>query len=126
MDASGNFMSTFGDDLKGLLSLYEASFYGFIGETVMDKARLFSAAHLKSHKETTVKTVPLVLARKIEHALEMPVRWRPNQVEATWFMKVYEEEPGMNPSLLRLAKLDYNAIQSIHRREVSQLTRYAT
>lgn len=121
MDLTGNFSSTLKDDVKGLLNLYEASFYGFEDETVMDKARAFSAAHLKSDK---LETMSSVLAQKTEHALEMPIRWRPNRVEAIWFMEVYEEEPDMRPGLLKLAKLDYNSVQLIHRRELSQLAGY--
>ncbi|PKI35379.1 hypothetical protein CRG98_044227 [Punica granatum] len=71
---SGNFMSAVRDDVKGLLSLYEASFHGFEGETIMDKVRVLSIAPLRRHKDSSP-----VLAWEIEHALEMPIHWRPNQ-----------------------------------------------
>ncbi|XP_031390654.1 alpha-terpineol synthase, chloroplastic-like isoform X2 [Punica granatum] len=120
-DDSGNFMSAVEDDVKGLLSLYEASFHGFEGETIMDKARVLSIAHLRRKKDDISSPV---LAWKIEHALEMPIHWRPNRLEAMWFMEVYKDDPGMNPTLLKLAKLDYNLVQSIHREELSQLARW--
>ncbi|XP_031394034.1 beta-bisabolene synthase-like [Punica granatum] len=120
---TGNFRSVLANDVKGLLSLYEASFLGFKGEVVMDKALAFSTAHLKEKKKIISSPD---LAVKVEHALDMPIHWRPNRLEARWFMEVYEEQPDMNPNLLKLAKLDYNIVQLIHREEFGRLVRWWT
>lgn len=60
---------------------------------------------------------------KIDHALDMPMHWRPNRLVARWFIGVYEKEPDMNPTLLKLAKLDFNIVQSFYKKEIDELTR---
>lgn len=118
-DASG-FQESLREDVKGLLSLYEASFYGFTGEAIMDEARTFSSGCLENLKGDGV------WSKRIDHALDMPVHWRPNRLEARWFMDMYEEDrlDRSSPVLLDLAKLDFNMAQSVYRDEVSKLARY--
>ncbi|KAI4372143.1 hypothetical protein MLD38_010415 [Melastoma candidum] len=111
---------------ESLLSLYEASFYGLAGEDVMEKARDFAGEHLKAYltekggrcSNGTITTM------KVEHALEMPIHWRPNRLEARWFMEVYEKEQEMNTALLDFARLDFNMVQSVYRNELSDLARW--
>ncbi|GAV90924.1 Terpene_synth domain-containing protein/Terpene_synth_C domain-containing protein [Cephalotus follicularis] len=119
-DKNDNFNASLCEDVKGLLSLYEASFFGLQGETIMDEAKAFTTTHLKDLK------VPITasLDRKVAHSLDMPLHWRLNRVEARWFIDTYEQELNMNPTLLELAKLDYNIVQSTHRKEVSNLARW--
>ncbi|KAF8043192.1 hypothetical protein BT93_A1512 [Corymbia citriodora subsp. variegata] len=119
-DAS-SFRESLREDIKGLLSLYEASFYGFEGEAFIDVARTFSSACLEN-----VKGDNDVWVRKIDHALDMPVHWRPNRLEARWSVDVYEADQRdcSNPILLDLAKLDFNVVQSVYRDEVSKLARW--
>ncbi|GMJ10488.1 terpene synthase 03 [Hibiscus trionum] len=63
MDTDRKFMDSLGEDVMGLLSLYEASFLGMPEEHVLDEAQNFSAKHL------------LVLREKMETRIE-PERWR--------------------------------------------------
>ncbi|CAK9161376.1 unnamed protein product [Ilex paraguariensis] len=116
-DKTGGFKTSFCEDVKGLLSLYEASFFGFEGETIMDEAKTFTTTHLKDIKGD----IPPSLARKVGHALDMPLHWRLERVEARWFIDTYEQEQNMNPILLRLAKLDYNIVQSVYQKEARKL-----
>ena len=116
----GQFKESLCEDVQGLLSMYEASFFGLEGERIMDEAKAFSGGHLKNLKGP----IPVSLSRKVEHALDMPVHWRLTRIEARWFIDIYEQEQHFNPALLQLAKLDYNMVQAIHGNEVSKLTRY--
>lgn len=109
------------EDVQGLLSLYEASFHGLKGETIIDKALEFSYACLKDMEKNKL---PKGLAMRLDHALDMPMHWRPGRLVARWFMRVYEEEPDMNPALLKLAKLDFNVVQSVHMKDFDKLARY--
>ncbi|KAA8524537.1 hypothetical protein F0562_010960 [Nyssa sinensis] len=119
-DETGNFRTQLCEDVKGLLSLYEASFFGLEGETIIDEAKAFTTTNLKSMEGEISPS----LARKVGHALDMPLHWRLTRVEARWFIETYEQEQDMNPTLLQLAKLDYNIMQSVHRKEVSKLARW--
>ncbi|KAI6697501.1 hypothetical protein NL676_017620 [Syzygium grande] len=121
MNETGTFNELLKRDVKGLLGLYEVSFHGLEGETILDEAWNFASKHLK---DLNLDEVPTTLASHVNHALGMPIHWRPNRLEARWFIDMYEKQQDMIPSLLRLAKLDFNLVQSIHRKEVSNLTRW--
>ena len=110
------------DDTKGILSLYEASFHLVEGETILEEARDFSTKYLEkyiSNKEASEDEI-VVLAK---HALEVPLHWRVSRLEARWFIDVYERRQDMNPSLLELAKLDLNVVQSTHQEDLKQASR---
>ena len=44
-----NFKACLCEDLKGMLSLYEASFLSIEGENILDETRDFSAKHLEEY-----------------------------------------------------------------------------
>ncbi|KAI6697373.1 hypothetical protein NL676_017492 [Syzygium grande] len=91
------------------------------GETIVDEAWNFASKHLK---DLNLDEVPANVASHVSHALDMPIHWRPNRLEARWFMDMYGKQQDRIPSLLRLAKLDFNLVQSIHRKEVSNVARW--
>ncbi|XP_056171683.1 (+)-alpha-terpineol synthase-like [Syzygium oleosum] len=121
MNKTGTFIELLSKDVKGLLGLYEASVHGLEGETILDEARNFASKHLK---DLHLDKVPAILASHVSHALDMPIHWRPNRLEARWFMDMYEKQTDMIPSLLRLAKIDFNLVQSVHKKEVSNMARW--
>ncbi|XP_056158434.1 (+)-alpha-terpineol synthase-like [Syzygium oleosum] len=121
MNKMGTFNDSLNKDVKGLLGLYEASFHELEGETILDEARNFASKHLK---DLNLDEVPAILASHMSHALDMPIHWRPNRLEARWFMDMYEKQGDMIPSLLRLAKIDFNLVQSVHKKEVSNMARW--
>nr|WHL34555.1 terpene synthase 9 [Aquilegia yabeana] len=109
------------DDVKGMLSLYEASYLGLEGEDFMDELKGFTTKHLKSLKGSTINPT---LARKVVHSLEVPLHWRTPKLEARWYMEIYEGEDNMVPMLLDLAKLNYNIDQATYQSETRNLTRW--
>jgi len=116
----GTFNESLNEDVKGLLGLYEASFHGLEGETILDEAWTFASKHLK---DLNLNEIPTNLASHASHALDMPIHWRLNRLEARWFIDMYKKQQDMIPSLLRLAKLDFNLVQSIYKKEVSSLAK---
>ena len=110
-------MSLFEKDVQGLLSLYEASFLCFDGEGTLEDARHFTSEHL-------VKLIQCMhphLKDIVEHSLELPLHWRTPRLEARWYIDRYERSGYMNPSLLQLAKLDFNLVQSTHQKELKKM-----
>ena len=104
-------------DVQGLLSLYEASFLGFDGEETLEEARDFTTKHL-------VNLIPCMhphLKEKVQRSLELPLHWRTPRLEARWYIDRYERSRNMNPSLLQLAKLDFNLVQSTHQKELKKV-----
>ncbi|KAH7675717.1 (+)-alpha-terpineol synthase protein [Dioscorea alata] len=117
-DEKGSFRASLLEkDLQGMLSLYEASFLGFDGEETLEEARYFTSEHL-------VNLIPCMhphLKDKVEHSLELPLHWRTPRLEARWYIDQYERSDKMNPSLLKLAKLDFNQVQSTHQMELKKM-----
>ncbi|XP_039159108.1 beta-bisabolene synthase-like [Eucalyptus grandis] len=121
MSKTGTFNESLNEDVKGLLGLYEASFHGLEGETILDEAWTFASKHLK---DLNLNEISTNLASHVSHALHLPIHWRLNRLEARWFIDMYKKQQDMIPSLLRLAKLDFNLVQSVYRKEVSNLARW--
>ena len=107
-----------------MLSLYEASFYLFKGETILEEARDFTTKHLeeymRNNKDQSVDDDLVIL---VEHALELPLHWRMLRLEARWFIDVYGRKHDMNPIFLELAKLDFNRVQSIYQEDLKLASR---
>ncbi|XXG69506.1 hypothetical protein AAC387_Pa06g2352 [Persea americana] len=119
-DENGGFKTSLSLDIKGMLSLYEASHLAFHGETILDEARAFTSTHLMDIREN----IDPVLQKKVEHALDIPLRWRLEKLEARWYMDIYTREESMNSSLLELAKLHLNNVQTTFQISLRSLSRW--
>ncbi|XLU27508.1 hypothetical protein S245_063574 [Arachis hypogaea] len=117
LDETDNFKISQSVDIEGILSLYEASFYSWEGETILDEARDFSSKILEKYSFRN-KREGNYLSLLIDHSLEIPLHWRAPRWEAQWFIHAYETRKTMNPSLLEFAKLDYNILQTIHQEDL--------
>ena len=118
-DDSGNFKEFLGKDVKGMLSLYEASYLAFEGENLLDEALAFTRMHLKDLKRDVRKSI----AEQISHALEVPLHHRMLRLEARWYIEAYSKKEDANGVLLELAKLDFNIVQSVHQTELQEMSR---
>ena len=99
--------------------MYEASHLAFEGETKLDEARDFAAKQLnelKAHLEPELK-------QRVAYALEFPLHWRATRFEARRYIDEYGKSTKMNPTLLQLAKLDFNLVQTIHQDELKRTIR---
>ncbi|XP_056167647.1 (-)-germacrene D synthase-like [Syzygium oleosum] len=119
-DTSGEFSEKHASDVRGLLSLYEASHLSVHGEDVLDQALSFSLTHLESIKEQLSPP----LATQVHHALEQTIRRGVPRLEARRYISMYEAEPSHNEVLLSLAKLDFNHLQRQHQKELVDLARW--
>ncbi|KAL2495312.1 Tricyclene synthase [Forsythia ovata] len=120
MDEQGNFRADHSGNIEGILSLYEASFLSMENEGILDEARNFATQHLK---ETLQHITNQSLADQVCRALELPLHWRVQKLEAKWFINVYENRHDANLILLELAKLDFNIVQAIYQDEIKQMSR---
>ncbi|NP_001316804.1 terpene synthase [Solanum lycopersicum] len=117
MNEEGKFKTALVEDTKGLLSLYEASYLCMEDENIMENARDFATHYL-------MENVKKKMDEQVSHALEMPVHWRMERLEARWFIEIYHKKENMNPLLLELAKLDYNMVQATYLEELKQMSRW--
>ncbi|KAF8026080.1 hypothetical protein BT93_F2789 [Corymbia citriodora subsp. variegata] len=119
-DASGKFSEKHVRNVRGLLSLYEASHLSVHGEDVLDQALSFSLTHLESIKEH----LNPALATQVHHALKQTICRGVPRLEARRYISMYEAEPSHNEVLLSLAKLDFNHLQKQHQKELFDLARW--
>uniref|UniRef100_A0A2K1WN29 Isoprene synthase, chloroplastic n=1 Tax=Populus trichocarpa TaxID=3694 RepID=A0A2K1WN29_POPTR len=119
-DTNGEFKKTIIDDVKGILSLYEASFLSVHGEQILDDALVFTKANLES---LAMQSSPR-LADHIRNALIRPFHKGVPRIEARKYISFYEEDESRNDTLLKFAKIDFNRVQLIHRQELSILSRW--
>ncbi|KAJ9671618.1 hypothetical protein PVL29_025364 [Vitis rotundifolia] len=119
-DEEGNFKESLVGDLPGMLALYEAAHLMVHGEDILDEALGFTTAHLQSM--ATDSDNPLT--KQVIRALKRPIRKSLIRVEARHYISIYQEYDSHNKSLLKLAKLDFNLLQSLHRKELSEITKW--
>nr|XP_010909538.2 alpha-humulene synthase [Elaeis guineensis] len=117
-EAEGSFKAILKNDVKGLLSLYEAAYLCTLEDYILDEALNFAKVHLK----TMEKQMRPILATRVLDALEMPLHRRMRRLEAKNYISIYQEDEGRINVVLELAKLDFHLLQSIHREEVRSIS----
>ncbi|KAL0459233.1 UNVERIFIED_CONTAM: Cis-muuroladiene synthase [Sesamum latifolium] len=114
------FEETLTSDAKGLLSLYEAANVRIHGEDVLEDAVAFTTRHLNR----MVQELEPVLQCQVKRALEQPVHRGVARLEARHYISFYERNESKNEILLKLAKLDFNYLQNIYKKELHDLSRW--
>ncbi|KAL6283826.1 hypothetical protein ACE6H2_014755 [Prunus campanulata] len=117
---SGGFKESLIADVPGMLSLYEATHLRVHGEDILEEALVFTTKHL----ESATTHVSYQLAEQIAQALERPLRKSLERLCARRFMSIYQDEASHNEALLKLAKSDFNLVQSLHKQELSEISRW--
>ncbi|KAI3958289.1 hypothetical protein MKW92_046470 [Papaver armeniacum] len=115
------------NDIEGVVSVYEASFYALEGEDILDEARKLVTEVLKEYLLSSAKdqaNINSITERLVRHALELPFHWIAPRVEARWYIDTYEMMQDMNPLLLEFAKLDFNILQAKYQNEVKDISRW--
>ncbi|KAK1368453.1 (+)-delta-cadinene synthase [Heracleum sosnowskyi] len=118
---NGKFKKSLGEDVKGILSLYEASYYSIEGESLMDEAYCFTSKILtECGKSSNVSD----LGMQVTHALELPLQWRIQRFEARQYMDIYERSSAMMPAILQFAQFDFNFVQALNQEELKDVSRW--
>ncbi|KAJ0446010.1 putative (-)-beta-caryophyllene synthase [Helianthus annuus] len=104
-----------------MLSLYEARYMRVEGEEVLDEALEFTKYHLGNIIEKHICSNDTSLETQISQALQQPLRKRLSRLEALRYIPIYQQQDSRNDDLLTLAKLDFNLLQELHRKELNQV-----
>ncbi|KAK4383280.1 Gamma-cadinene synthase [Sesamum angolense] len=118
VSCDNKFEETLSSDAKGLLSLYEAANMRIHGEDVLEDAVAFTTNQLKR----TVQRLEPVLQCQVKRALEQPLHRGVPRVEARYYISFYEMNESKNKILLKLAKLDFNYLQNLYKKELHDLS----
>ncbi|KAJ1274964.1 hypothetical protein BS78_05G099700 [Paspalum vaginatum] len=117
-DDTGSFSKDLVHDVRGLLSLYNASHMATPGEQRLDEAISFSRQHLEAAKGK----LGAPLSEQVSRFLNIPLpRFMPS-LEAVRYIPEYEQEEGHDMEILELAKLDYTLVNNLHLKELRALT----
>ncbi|XP_004497487.1 probable terpene synthase 2 [Cicer arietinum] len=117
----GNFSERLITDVEGMLSLFEASHMMIHGEEILEEALAFTSTHLES---ISTQLSPS-LAAQVKHSLTQSLRRNLPRLEARRYISIYEQNTSHNVILLRLAKLDFNMLQSLHQMEFGNICKWS-
>ncbi|CAA3011504.1 vetispiradiene synthase 2-like [Olea europaea subsp. europaea] len=120
IDETGKFKESIKSDASGLLSLYEAAYLRVHGEDILEDALTFTTENLKSMAPNLSSTI----GKQVAHALVQCIHFGNPRIEARNFISIYQEDESKNEMLLRFAKLDYNSLQMLHKKELYEVSRW--
>ncbi|KAK4439856.1 Germacrene-D synthase [Sesamum alatum] len=120
IDGEGNFKESVVGNVEGLLELYQAAHFGVHGEEILDKALEFSSSKLKY----LLPNMNCCHSTHVKAALETPIRKSLNRLGPKKFISMYQHDKSCNEILLNFAKLDFNIVQKLHQKELSEITRW--
>ncbi|KAL8266833.1 hypothetical protein R6Q59_004177 [Mikania micrantha] len=123
-NGNGYFWESMRDDVHGMLSLYEATHMRVEGEDILDEALEFTKSHLENMIKNHIYSNDTSLKTQIRQALQLPLRKRLPRLEALRYIPIYQQQVSHNDDLLTLAKLDFNLLQDLHRKELSEITKW--
>ncbi|KAG0455711.1 hypothetical protein HPP92_023499 [Vanilla planifolia] len=118
IDKEGEFKVSLIENVKALLSLYEAAYLGTPNEKILEKAVDFAMRHLNLMCSQLEPNMGTMVAR----ALRTPRFRRMERLEAREFISLYEKIENRREDLLQFAKLDFLWVQSIHLEELRSIS----
>nr|XP_043636635.1 alpha-isocomene synthase-like [Erigeron canadensis] len=120
-DKDGAFKDPLENDIQGLLDLYEAAYLRVPEEVILDDALAYTKSRLND-----IANDPLIsssiISSHIQEVLARPVHKTLPRLEALRYIPFYQQKASHNESLLKLAKLGFNLLQSLHKKELYQLS----
>lgn len=107
--------------MEGILSLYEAAHVRIFNEKILDEAAEFTVDQLNH----MLPTLEPPIREKVERALKHSIHRGLPVLNVRFYISMYENERdgATNGLLVKLAKLNFNFLQNIYRKELAQLTR---
>ncbi|KAL3812624.1 hypothetical protein ACJIZ3_013892 [Penstemon smallii] len=115
------FDDKFASNAKELLSLYQAAHLRMHGENILEEALVFTRHHLNRMLPQLVSP----LRDEVKQALEQPVHTGIPRIEAQKYISLYEaNHDAKSEMILKLAKLDFNFLQNLYKKELILLMRW--
>ncbi|KAL1224013.1 Alpha-barbatene synthase [Cardamine amara subsp. amara] len=109
------------EDIKGMLSFYEAVHFGTTIDHILDEALSFTLNHLEP-LATGGRACPPHISKLIQNALHIPQHRNNQALVAREYISFYEQEEDRNNTLLKLAKLNFKFLQLHYFQELKAIT----
>ncbi|XP_058217036.1 (-)-germacrene D synthase-like [Rhododendron vialii] len=109
-DNKGKFQESVAGDVRGMLSLFEATHLRVHGEDILDEALTFTTTHLNSALPNLSKNP---LAAQVVHALNQPIHKGLTRLEARCYILFYEQDDSHNKTLLDFAKIGLQPLAEV-------------
>ncbi|KAK9133649.1 hypothetical protein Scep_013177 [Stephania cephalantha] len=128
-DNKGDFESSLTDDAIGMLSLYDAAHIRIHGEDVLEEAHNFTTTNLVYLMKSSPSFSSSPLGRQVQHSLEQPLHKGVPRLETRHYISLYQENDEnfkyyWSDSVRKLAKLDFESVQALHRQELYNISRW--
>ncbi|CAE6220260.1 unnamed protein product [Arabidopsis arenosa] len=117
----GKFKEILIEDVKGMLSFYEAVHFGTTTDHILDEALSFTLNHLES-LATGRRACPPHISKLIQNALHIPQHRNIQALVARQYISFYEHEEDRDDTLLKLAKLNFKFLQLHYFQELKTIT----
>lgn len=101
------------------MSLYEAVHLRVHGEEILEEALTFTITHLEYALNSSNDSIKV----QITETLSQPIHKTATRMGARKYISTYENNDAHDNLILKFAKLDFNMLQKMHQRELSELTR---
>ncbi|XP_057962436.1 valerianol synthase TPS1G-like [Malania oleifera] len=122
--SDGKFKKELTNDVRGMLSLYEAAHLGIQGEDILEEAVGFVSGHLEECMKSGILAGQPQLEKHVKHALERPLHKTITRLEASHFISLYGQDESRNETLLKFAVLDFNMLQIQHQEELCHISKW--
>ncbi|KAK6119778.1 hypothetical protein DH2020_046482 [Rehmannia glutinosa] len=119
-DKENKFKESVSSDVEGLLSLYETAHVRIHGEDILEEAFKFTTHHLTR----MMPQLESPLKDKVKRALEQPYHRGIPIFEARVYIFIYEKDGSRDELLLKLAKVNFNYLQNLYKKEIFELSRW--
>ncbi|KAG2689679.1 hypothetical protein I3760_09G149700 [Carya illinoinensis] len=120
-DEEGKFNKELSEDIEGLMALYEASQLNIEGEDVLDEAGKVCEQLLNAWEKDRDN---INHTRVVGNTLGHPYHRSLASFMAKEFFDNSQGSSGWLNDLLQLAKMDFNMTQSIHQKEIAQISKW--
>ncbi|KAL6517591.1 hypothetical protein OROMI_033292 [Orobanche minor] len=107
------------NDVEGILSLYEAAHVRIRDEKILDEALEFTIHQLRRMLPRLDESCT---KERVEQALKYPIHKALPLLNFRFNISICEREGLKNEFIVKLAKLNFNFLQNIYRKELAEIT----
>nr|QEV81842.1 terpene synthase 3 [Prunella vulgaris] len=122
VEGDNKFKECVGSDVEGLLSLYEAAQVRIHEENVLEEAAAFTVHRLNRILPELENSS--IIKEKVQLALNQSIHRSVVILTVRFYISLYEGDGSTEEVLMKLAKLNFNYLQNMYKKEISQLTRW--